>query len=146
MAEMLEAVVEGKVDALVAGGKFDRRILSLPWKDLGGAGRNRAKAAILTRAGTLAYATPALRRFIGLSHENCVGVSLHHFISSTEQKDYQRLLAEASRGPVEGTLSLFRGLGDLAGSSRFQWLLHPVPTPRRKALCLFLLPNSGSGR
>ncbi len=138
---MLEAVAEGKVDALVAGGKFDRRIVSLPWRD-GCHDRNRAKAAILTRAGMLAYATRALRRYIGLSHENCVGVSLHHFISSTEQKEYQRLLAGASRGPIEGTMSLYRGLGDLAGSSRFHWLLHPVPTARRKALCLFLRPQS----
>lgn len=112
--EALEAIRNGEVDALVVSGPQGDQVYSLrdadrPYRTL--VEEMNEGALTLAMDGRILYCNRHFADMLKLPAESVLGNSLQHWVASSDQSCFQKLLADAAAGAAKGELSLSTSAG-----------------------------------
>ena len=118
--EMLRAIRQGEIDALVVEGAGGNQVYTLhnadePYRDL--VEQMHEGAVVLTGCGDILYANARFASLVGAPLASVIGSRFDRFVSASEREDLETLLAAGSgrrrcellgpdAGPFEVSLSL----------------------------------------
>jgi signal transduction histidine kinase/ActR/RegA family two-component response regulator len=118
--EMLRAIRQGEIDALVVEGDGGNQVYTLhgaqePYRDL--VEQMQEGAVVMTSGGDILYANARFAALVGVPLESVVGSRFNRFVSASDRNDLETLLVAGSgrrrcgllgpeSGPLEVSLSL----------------------------------------
>jgi signal transduction histidine kinase len=118
--EMLRAIRQGEIDALVVEGAGGKQVYTLhsaeePYRNL--VEQMQEGAVVLTGRGDILYANACFGALVGEPLESVVGSRIHRFVKASDREDFENLLRAGERcrcrligssGAFEVSLSLSR--------------------------------------